>query len=100
MLLGSDGLPIKKDELITQHKQNPEETIQKLLATELLPNVRECENELVSIRDELFGDLIKGVTNWEFPAISIAYFANLGFAGAVPAFATAVGAAVPHVVDT
>ena len=79
--------------------KNPEETIQKLIATELLPNVREYENELVSIRDRLFGDLIKGVAKWEFPAISIAYFANLGFAGAVTAFATAVGAAVPHVVD-
>jgi hypothetical protein len=79
--------------------QDPEEAIKKLIATELLPKVREYENELVSIRDKLFGDLIKGVATWEFPAISIAYFANLGFAGAVTAFAAAVRGAAPHVVD-
>jgi hypothetical protein len=54
-----------------------DETIRKLIATELLPKVLEYENELVSIRDKLFGDLIKGVSTWEFPTISIAYFANL-----------------------
>jgi hypothetical protein len=77
----------------------PDETIKKLIVTELLPKVREYENELSSVRDKLFGDLIKGVTAWEFPTISIAYLANLGFTGAVMAFAAAARGAVPHIVD-
>ena len=51
-----------------------------------MPKAREYEGELVSIRDKLFGDLIKGVATWEFPTISIAYFGNFGFTGAVAAF--------------
>jgi hypothetical protein len=79
--------------------KNPDEAIRKLIATELLPKVGEYENELTSIRDKLFGDLIKGVATWEFPTISIAYLADLGFTGAVAAFAAAVKGTVPHVVD-
>ncbi len=79
--------------------KDPDETIRKLIATELQPKVLEYENELISIRDKLFGDLIKGVATWEFPTISIAYFANLGFAGAVAAFAAVVKGTVPHIVD-
>jgi hypothetical protein len=79
--------------------KTPDETIRKLIATDLMPKVREYEAELASIRDKLFGDLIKGVATWEFPTISIAYFANLGFAGAIAAFAAALKGTVPHVVD-
>jgi hypothetical protein len=57
---------------------------------------RECAE---AVRDKLFGDLIKAVVTWEFPTISIAYFGNLGFAGAVTAFAAGVRGVVPHVVD-
>ena len=64
-----------------------------------MPKVGEYENELASIRDKMFGDLIKGVATWEFPTISLAYFANLGFAGAVAVFACALKGTVPHVVD-
>jgi hypothetical protein len=79
--------------------KNPDETIRKLIATELMPKVSEYEAELKSIRDKLFGDLIKSVATWEFPTISIAYFAHLGFAGAIAAFAAALKGTVPHVVD-
>lgn len=79
--------------------KTPDETIRKLIATDLMPKVSEYEAELASIRDRLFGDLIKGVATWEFPTISIAYFANLGFAGAIAAFAAALKGTVPHVVD-
>ena len=71
----------------------------KLIASELMPKVGEYENELASIRDKLFGDLIKRVVAWDVPTISIAYLTNLGFAGAVAAFAAAGRGAIPHVVD-
>ena len=79
--------------------QDPDETIRKLIATDLQPKVLEYESELVSIRDQLFGNLIKGVATREFPTISLAYLANLGFAGAVAAFAAAMKGTVPHIVD-
>lgn len=79
--------------------EDPDKTIRKLIATDLMPRVGEYEAELKSIRDKLFGDLIKSVATWEFPTISIAYFANLGFAGAIAAFAAALRGTVPHVVD-
>jgi hypothetical protein len=64
-----------------------------------MPKVRGYENELASIRDKLFGDIIKSVVTWEFPTISFAYLTNLGFGGAITAFAAGVRATVPHVVD-
>ena len=64
-----------------------------------MPKVREYETELISIRDKLFGDLIKSIAAWEFPTISIAYFANMGFTGAIVAFAAGLKATVPHIVD-
>lgn len=82
-----------------QDLKDPDETIRKLIATELMPKVREYETELISIRDKLFGDLIKSIAAWEFPTISIAYFANMGFTGAIVAFAAGLKATVPHIVD-
>ncbi len=79
--------------------KDPDETIRKLIATDLMPKVSQYEAELKSIRDKLFGDLIKSIATWEFPTISIAYFANLGFAGAIAAFAAALRGTVPQVVD-
>jgi len=79
--------------------KDPDETIRKLIATDLAPKVRAYEAELESIRDRLFGDLIKSVATWELPTISFAYIADLGFAGAVAAFAAVLRGTVPHVVD-
>ena len=46
--------------------KTPDETIRKLIATDLMPKVSEYEAELTSIRDKLFGDLIKGVARGNF----------------------------------
>jgi hypothetical protein len=77
----------------------PVETIQSIIASELAPKIKEYENEMASARDALFGSLIKGVAKWELPTLSMSYVANLGFAGALAAFAAGVQATVPHVVD-
>lgn len=92
--LNKTAAKLSESDLIDQ-----DETIRKIIATDLMPKVREYELELESIRDRLFGDLIKSVATWEFPTISIAYFANLGFAGAIAAFAAGMRSAVPHIVD-
>ena len=72
--------------------RNPSEAVQKIIAFDLLPKIREYENEMVCVRDKLFGDAIKNVVAWEFPAVSIGYIAHLGFTGALEAFAAAANA--------
>ncbi len=77
-----------------------EAEIGKLVATELAPKLVEYRKEMVDIRDALFGDLVKKVTAWEFPALSIAYFTDVGFWGAIAAFVGGgVRAAAPPLVD-
>ena len=68
-------------EIADAEMQNPNDAIQKIIKTELMPKVGEYENELAAIRDKMFGGLIKGLATWEFPTISVAFLANLGFAG-------------------
>jgi len=72
--------------------RNPSEAVQKIIAVDLLPKIREYENEMIGVRDKLFGDAIKNVVAWEFPAVSIGYIAHLGFTGALEAFAAAANA--------
>jgi hypothetical protein len=53
---------------------NPVEAIDRLIAAELMPKLTGYESEMISIRDKLFDDLIKGVVSWQLPTISAAYF--------------------------
>jgi hypothetical protein len=78
---------------------HPAETIRTIIASELAPKIKRYENEMASIRDNLFGSLIKGVISWELPTISISYIADLGYAGAVAVFVAAARATIPHLVD-
>lgn len=73
--------------------RNASEAVKKIVDVDLLPRIREYENEMISVRDKLFGDMIKNVVAWEFPAISVGYIAHLGFTGALEAFAAAANAA-------
>jgi hypothetical protein len=70
--------------------KNPSEAIQKLLATELIPKVQEYENEMASVRDRLFADLVNRVVTWELPTVSAAYFTNLGHIDGLALFAEAI----------
>lgn len=92
--------------------RNPADAVQKIIATDLLPKIKDYENEMASVRDKLFGDMLKSVVSWELPTLTIGYVAHLGFTGALEAFATAANAGaiagavaagaratVPHLVD-
>jgi len=92
--------------------RNPADAIRKIITADLMPKIKEYENEMASARDKLFGDLIKSVVTWEFPTLSIGYVAHLGFVDALQAFAAAANAGaiagavaagakatVPHLVD-
>lgn len=82
-----DDLPIDKAQA----------QIPKLLATELEPRLTAYKAEMASVRDSLFADLMKGVTDWKVPTISLGALTSMGFGAAVTAFlsTTAATAAKP-----
>jgi hypothetical protein len=70
------------------------------VVAELVPKLRQYENEMKSARDKLFGDLIKGVAKVQFPTLSLALVTGVSLGQAALAFATAVlFPSVPAVVD-
>lgn len=77
---------------------SPDE-IAKIIAADFAPRVIEYKNDMCAIRDDLFAGVIKKIVRWEVPSLTLAYIANLGIAGAVTLFASALTPAVPGVVD-
>lgn len=71
----------------------------KLIVTDIRPRMLELRLEMASARDKLFGDLVKTVTKWEMPTVSLAYLASLSLPTAIAAFAGALAPVVPTVVD-
>lgn len=71
----------------------------KLIVTDVRPRMLELRLEMATARDKFFGDLVKSVTKWEVPTISLAYLASLNLPTAIAAFAGALAPAVPAVVD-
>lgn len=71
----------------------------KVFVTDVRPRMLELRQEMASARDKLFGDLVKTVSKWEFPTISLAYLASLNLPTAIAAFAGALTPAIPAVVD-
>jgi hypothetical protein len=71
----------------------------RLIVTDVRPRMLELRSEMALARDKLFGDLVKAVTKWEVPTISLAYLASLSLPTAIAAFAGALAPAVPAVVD-
>ena len=71
----------------------------KLIVSDIRPRMLELRLEMAAARDKLFGDLVKTVTKWEVPTISLAYLASLSLPTAIAAFAGSLAPAVPAVVD-
>lgn len=71
----------------TSDFDDPSKAIQSIVVGELLPKLREYENEMASVRDKLFAELVKGITTWQLPTITAAYFTNIGHQSALTIFA-------------
>jgi hypothetical protein len=87
------------DQLDPEHLQNE---ISRLIATDLTPQIVEFQNEMASIRDALFGDVVKSVISgarWQVPALTLAYFSHYGVAGAIGLFASKLLQVVPAIGD-
>lgn len=76
-----------------------QDQIARVIAADLMPKVVEYKNEMRAIRDGLFSDLVKKIASWRVPCLSLAYLANLGFAGAITLFVSALAPAIYDVVD-
>jgi len=80
--------------------EHAEAVIKGLIATELMPQVQDYQNEMAKVRDNLFGDLLKNVAHWHVPSLSLSYLASFGFTHALATFAAATAkAAIPPVID-
>lgn len=75
--------------------------IPKLIASELMPKLVECRNDMVSARDKLCGDLVKAVmkVHYQIPTLSIAYLTNNIIATGAAFIAAYAPAVAPPVVD-
>jgi hypothetical protein len=73
--------------------------IPRIVATDVAPRILQYRNDMISARDKLFGDMIKQITKWEVPSLSLAYLADISPAAAIVFFASALIPAIPGVVD-
>jgi hypothetical protein len=71
----------------------------RIINTDVKPRLVEYRSEMKSVRDRLFGELVKKVAMWEVPSLSLAYLASLEPAAALAMFASALAPAIPAVVD-
>jgi hypothetical protein len=62
------------------------ERIPKMIATELEPRLVAYRADMASARDALFGNVLKGVTDWRAPALSLGSLAAMGYTAAIAAF--------------
>jgi hypothetical protein len=76
-----------------------ESHLPRIIATQVAPRIVDYRNEMKTVRDKLFGDLMKQVAKWELPSISLAYLTNLDLPGALALFAAALGPVIPTLVD-
>ena len=56
---------------------NFENEIKKILAQEVQPKLVEYNNEMVSVRDRLFGELLKKIVRWEMPTLTLSFFSSM-----------------------
>jgi len=79
--------------------ENVRDEIFKIIVTELKPQLVKLRNEMKSVRDTLFKDLIKHVLQWEVPSLSIAYFTNVSVVDAIKLFAIPLLRTVPDIIS-
>jgi hypothetical protein len=84
---------------VDQFDPDHAEEIRRLIATELAPQITEFRNEMSSVRDKLFGNMVKSVSKWQLPALTLAYLTNLGVKGAITIFASTLVQSVPSIVE-
>jgi len=62
---------------------------------EFKPRILDYRNELKAMRDKMFGELVRKVTTWNVPSLSLAYLSGLSVPAAIALFAGTLAPAVP-----
>jgi hypothetical protein len=74
--------------------------VQQLITTELNPTLMEFRRAMIDARETLFADLLKSVTKWQLPTLTIAYLTGRNVTETIAAFAAAaLAGAAPPVID-
>ncbi len=63
------------------------------------PRLVEYRNEMRSARDRMFGDLVKKLTAWELPTLTLSFLLNASWHQALAAFGGALSPAIPALVN-
>jgi hypothetical protein len=80
--------------------RNVEHETERIIRAEVQPKLVDYRNEMQSVRDRLFGDLLKRTVDLKVPSLSLAFLAGLGWPAAIASFAAgAAVAGVPPLVD-
>jgi hypothetical protein len=75
------------------------EELPRIIATEVLPKATVYRDELRSVRDKMFGGLVRDLWSWRFPTLTIAGVAGLNLPAAMAAFCAGASVALPSMVD-
>lgn len=76
-----------------------EQELKRIISSDVKPLFVQYENDLASARDSLFGSLVKKVTTWQLPTLSLAFLGGFSAPTALAAFAAALVPAIPSVTD-
>lgn len=76
-----------------------ERALPQIIHGEFKPRILDYRNELKSVRDKMFGELVKKVSTLNVPSVSLAYLAGLSAPSALALFAASLAPAIPAVVD-
>lgn len=77
-----------------------DDEVRSILASEVAPRVRAYKSEMCSVRDRMFGNLIKKVVKWEVPTLTVTQWVGVSWGTALAAFLGAlIPAAAPDLVD-
>lgn len=71
----------------------------RILTVDVHPRVEAFRAELRSVRDRLFGDIVKGLFSWKLPTFSLVAVSSLNLPAAMAAFAGLGASTLPAVVD-
>jgi hypothetical protein len=74
--------------------------IPKLIATKLMPKLVESKNDMTSVRDKMFGDLVKAIAkvHYQIPTLTIAYLTS-DVLGTLASFVASYAPAVAPVIS-
>jgi hypothetical protein len=79
---------------------NVDEAIKDIYRSDVAPKIIEYKREMESVRDKLFGELMKKVIKWQFPTLMLSHLTGIGYFNAITTFALSFSFVVPPLVNS